>query len=278
LTVARYTDTVAFAADTLDILMADEVQNCLPIFFIGKQLADNPSNLFATVKDANRAVVLTAVCTPPHNIVLYETGNKPCGGAAAALCAELKSAGFVPTGVMAERNLALRFADAYAGTGCHAKHKSLVIMRLDTVNDMQKAPGHHRLMRPDEMYYMPYWMSGFEVDCNLRTTELCGLADNLNSHLERQTKYIWEDGHPVSTAHLDRTTPNGGCVSGVYTPPYYRGKGYASSLVAELSRIVLERGFRFAFLFADAANPISCGIYRKIGYRDVCVVDEIYIK
>jgi len=275
MTFTRYTSTTAFSADTLDILMANEAQNCLPIYFIGKRLADDTANFFATVKDASGAVVLTAACTPPHNITMHETGGKPSGDAVTALCNGLRDVGFAPSGVMAQQDLAERFAEAYAGAGCYATHKSLVIMRLDAVNDIHRAPGHHRLMRPDEMYYMPYWMSGFEADCNLRESGITHFFENLYDHLERQTKYIWEDKHPVSTAHLDRTTPNGGCVSGVYTPPFYRGKGYASSLVAELSRIVLERGFTFAFLFADANNPIPCGIYRKIGYNDVCVVDEV---
>ncbi|HJH03144.1 MAG TPA: GNAT family N-acetyltransferase [Victivallis vadensis] len=58
-------------------------------------------------------------------------------------------------------------------------------------------------------------------------------------------------------------------------PPPYRGRGYASSLVAELSRLLLERGNRFCCLFADTANPVSCGIYRRIGYVDRCIVEEL---
>jgi predicted GNAT family acetyltransferase len=64
-------------------------------------------------------------------------------------------------------------------------------------------------------------------------------------------------------------------VNGVYTPNHYRGKDYASSVVAELSRMLLERGNKFCCLFADAKNPISCSIYRKIGYYDLCVFDEL---
>ena len=52
-------------------------------------------------------------------------------------------------------------------------------------------------------------------------------------------------------------------------------QGYASSVVAELSQALLNRGNKFCCLFADAENPISCGIYRKIGYYDLCVVDVI---
>ncbi len=64
-------------------------------------------------------------------------------------------------------------------------------------------------------------------------------------------------------------------VNAVYTPPHYRGNGYASSVVAELSQILLDRGNQFCCLFADAKNPISCGIYRKIGYENQCIMDEL---
>ena len=37
----RYTDTDLFAADAVDVLMADEVQNGLPLNFVGKRLVEN---------------------------------------------------------------------------------------------------------------------------------------------------------------------------------------------------------------------------------------------
>ena len=89
------------------------------------------------------------------------------------------------------------------------------------------------------------------------------------------TFYLWEDRIPASQACQARSTMHGAAISAVYTPPPYRGRGYASSLVAELSRVLLERGNRFCCLFADTANPVSCGIYRRIGYVDRCIVEEL---
>jgi predicted GNAT family acetyltransferase len=92
------------------------------------------------------------------------------------------------------------------------------------------------------------------------------------------THYIWENPLPVSQARHARDTVNGGVLSSVYTPPQFRGNGYATTLVSELSQLLLDEGKRFVCLFADAANPVSCGIYRKIGFTDVCVADEIEFK
>jgi predicted GNAT family acetyltransferase len=71
-------------------------------------------------------------------------------------------------------------------------------------------------------------------------------------------------------AGFSGSTPNGARVNLVYTKPGFRGKGYASSLAAEVSQGLLNEGKKFCVLFADLANPVSNGIYQKIGYQTCC--------
>ncbi|MNP50491.1 FR47-like protein [compost metagenome] len=59
-------------------------------------------------------------------------------------------------------------------------------------------------------------------------------------------------------------------VAFVYTPPYERRKGYATSIVAQLSQLALDKGFTRCVLYTDLANPTSNSIYQKIGYTPVC--------
>ena len=271
----RYENTEAFAADTLEILLENEVQNNLPISFIGNKTADKSNWLLASVKDANGGVVLTAACTPPFNIMLYETGNCPNDAAVTLLCNEIKNIGFAPPGILAEQGLARRFAETYTGGGGFHRHTSMNIMMLDKVNDLGKAPGRCRPLREDDLFFVPYWERAFQEECRTEVFEIPINAERLKGQLGKDIHYIWEDGCPVSQAVNGRSTQNGAVVNYVYTPPYYRCKGYASSVVAELSRVLLERGNKFCCLFADAENPISCGIYRKIGYHDLCIFDEI---
>ena len=54
----------------------------------------------------------------------------------------------------------------------------------------------------------------------------------------------------------------------MYTPPEQRGHGYAAAAVAAISRRLLDEGHRVC-LFADVANPTSCGLYERLGYRPV---------
>ena len=48
--------------------------------------------------------------------------------------------------------------------------------------------------------------------------------------------------------------------------PDLRRRGYASNLVAELSRWLLDDGYEACFLYTDLANPTSNKIYTEIGY------------
>ena len=73
-------------------------------------------------------------------------------------------------------------------------------------------------------------------------------------------------------------TANGIKVSPVYTPPEYRGKGYATSCVAAVSQHLLNTGYKYCFLFTDVANPTSNHIYQKIGYQPVCEISDYSFK
>ena len=271
----RYDNTTAFGADVLEILLQNEVLNNLPVSFIKNEYNHDTSKwLMAAVKDDTGGILLTAVCTPPFNIVLYETGGRQNDAAVSFLSKELKAMPFTLPGVLAEHDLAKRFAEIHAENRHHL-HLSMNIMRLDKVSEIQKAPGRCRVLTEDDLFYTPYWERAFGEDCRVEVFDITTSAERIKKRIGRDVHYIWEDKTPVSQAVYGRPTENGAVINGVYTPPHYRGQGYASSVVSELSQMLLDRGNKFCCLFADTQNPISCGIYRKIGYKDLCVFDEI---
>jgi hypothetical protein len=91
----------------------------------------------------------------------------------------------------------------------------------------------------------------------------------VESMVAKNEIYIWEDGRPRSMVAVRGATPNGIRVCYVFTPREERGKGYASTSVAELSHRQFEAGRKFCFLYTDAENPTSNGIYETLGYRMV---------
>lgn len=82
--------------------------------------------------------------------------------------------------------------------------------------------------------------------------------------------YVLEvGGRPVSMAGYTRELKTAVGVAFVYTPPYLRGNGYATSIVAQLSQMALDKGFTRCVLYTDLKNPTSNSIYQKIGYKPV---------
>lgn len=80
--------------------------------------------------------------------------------------------------------------------------------------------------------------------------------------------WLWERaGAPVSTAWLSRPVAGVVRVSGVYTPPQWRGRGFASGCVADVTRYALDAGAIACTLYTDLANPTSNRIYQTLGYR-----------
>ena len=148
-------------------------------------------------------------------------------------------------------------------------------MKLDNLTEYNKAPGFSRVLTEEDLSYVPAWEHEFSIDCNLLTSTPAEYEERIRTRLGKDTHFIWEDGQPVSQAVHGRDTPNSAVISWVYTPPKFRGCGYATSVVGELTKSLLSKGNKFCCLFADAANPISRGVYKRLGYYDVCVFDEI---
>jgi len=94
------------------------------------------------------------------------------------------------------------------------------------------------------------------------------VARTMMERVDRDEVFLWEDeGTVTCMAAWNRPTARGVAINQVYTPPEYRGRGYALNAVGTLSRILLSRGYRFCCLFTDKNNPTSNSIYQKIGYR-----------
>jgi GNAT superfamily N-acetyltransferase len=91
---------------------------------------------------------------------------------------------------------------------------------------------------------------------------------------EERIYFLFENDKPVSMARRAGKTPNGITVNLVYTPPLLRRKGYATECVAKLSKLLLEEGNKFCFLFTDLMNPTSNSIYQKIGYKPIIDMDQ----
>jgi len=265
-----------YKADVFDLLLKEEDINNLPVSIIMDNKIERADNwLLSTVADDHGDIVLIAQCAKPFPLLLYEPPGQSDPVALKLLASELKRIDFAPSAVMTKTGLGRRFADAYCGSGGYKKHMSIVLMRLEKLADYNKAPGFCRMLTEEDLSYTPSWEQAFCADCRFPVPELSENEERIRTRLDKDIHFIWEDGEPVSQTVFGRNTPNGAVINWVYTPPQFRGRGYATSLVAEVSQTLFDRGKDFCCLFADAANPVSRGVYRKLGYYDVQVYEEL---
>jgi len=292
----RYDDVHAFYRDTNDVLMRDEARNLIILgnLLLGEAGEDktgwrDPANWFmaAVFDDAEPcgSPKLVALMTLPHNLTLYEPDNRPNaaetdGTALDCLVEEIVKSGVALPGITTESSLASRFATAYAASagGSFAVRQRQRIYELTRVNPEVPAVGELRLARESDLSFLPYWFAGFDSDCFHRPFQLSTESiERLRAGTATGSRYILEDNSvPVSMAMINREMRTACGVSYVYTPPYFRGRGYASACVAGVSRLALERGFSKCVLYTDLENPTSNDIYQKIGYTPIC--DSLEIK
>jgi len=271
-----YTDVKAFKSDVYDILLEDEACNNLPIGILDGNTDTAANWLLSTVTDDRDKIVLIAMMTPRFNLLLIEPkGINNNGTALSVLTSGLKGTRFAPPGILAVSGLAKRFADVYGGKDSSTLKNTLVLMRLDKIAEYKKAPGFFRMLTEEDLLYAPAWEHEFCVDCSLPLYTPKENEDRIRSRLGKESHFVWIDGEPVSQAVHGRNTPNGAVISWVYTPPHFRGFGYATSVVAEASKAIFQKGKQFCCLFADTANPASQAVYRRLGYEDLCLFDEI---
>ncbi|MCL2564248.1 MAG: GNAT family N-acetyltransferase [Defluviitaleaceae bacterium] len=280
-----YKDVKEFYKDTYDVLMEDESQNLIPLgnIIIGNEGKDkhdwrDPVNWFmATVSDEN-VILLTAVMTPPYNLTLYATNNNINDAALEFFINEIIKANIFVPGAMSEKSLADNFANKYSSAKNieYSISMSQRIYELSQVNPEIPKIGTLRLAKDSDIAFLPYWLEIFRQ--NEPNAPPTGLNyEDARYHITSNRLYILEDeGIPVSMARIARDMVTICGIGPVFTPPYFRGRGYASSCVAGISSIILERGYKKCVLYTDLANPTSNSIYQKIGYEPVC--DSLAIK
>jgi predicted GNAT family acetyltransferase len=268
------------AVEFLQAVQADleqhEAINNLVLGICG-QLVDHPERfssppvLKTVEEDGNR--FLTAVMTPPHNLIV--SGSTLTQAGAGLFVENLLREGLKIPGVIGPvdiaREIAVRWADA-AGRRYQASQK-LRMYELKEVLTPLPERGNLRAAGAAELELVTRWW------CAARM-EMFGTSDaeedrrTAQFRIEAGDVFLWEDGEPVSMACRTRPTRTGIGVGMVFTPPLMRNRGFATACVGELSRTLLRSGWDFCTLYADLMNPTSNSIYQKIGYRPIGDFDE----
>ncbi len=270
--VSRYTDAKKFLAVSSESLYSRASINNL-MLGICEQLVRNPAAyqnpFFAALLDEKGVLLLAAVMTPPHNIIL--AGGEDYARALPDLISYLINDHIILPGVIGPVDLVDGFVRLWRQAARVSSEVGMYqrIYELRHVRLPMMPPGHFRVVRPEDIEVIAQWLQAFEV-------EALGEAHDVDNEraerfIDSGKAFVWErEGKPVSMALKTRPLTHSITVSGVYTPPENRRQGYATALVARLSQHLLDSGYEFINLFTDLENPTSNAIYQKVGYHPVC--------
>ncbi len=212
---------------------------------------------------------LAAVRTLPHNLLLSRAQGADILPLAEKLATEEPD---IP-GIVGPSDIAASFAEIWTKlTGRKSvAYMDQIIYALKTVHPRTAPDGAFRMAKPDEAEIIARWIHSFATD-TLPKTEQFTAAEALTKAqdlIAGAGVAVWTvKGKPAAMAGVSGTDALAR-ISLVYTPPEQRGHGYASAVVASLSQKQFDQGRKMCCLYADARNPVSNSIYRKIGYEFV---------
>ena len=257
-----------------DYLEQNESEHNLPIG-LAYRLAENPYYytsalpFLLSILEQGR-VVGVAVITPPRKIILSKI-DTDIQTAVACLVDHLRGTDVRIPGVVGPAVEAQTFSDCWVKSGIDVSAKLNKRMRAfeaRTVANLPLSLGEMRFAHIDDHSLMARWIVGLSEAIG-EPVSLESAKSRAEKLIKNQELYIWDNGDPVSIAGVSRPMKNGTTIGLVYTPPEYRGKGYATSCVSLLTQKLLSDGYSFCSLYTDLSNPTSNSIYTKIGYVPV---------
>ena len=223
--------------------------------------------LFLTVHDQGD-LVAAAIRTPPYNMILHcEDGRFD---ALDVIAEHLIEIGHQLPGANGTVDVAAAFAEIWSqrtGEPAFVRMEQR-IYAVTEVFPPANVSGHMRWAREDDIPTLVKWFLGFCKEA-VPNDPPTNPEENVRQFMKTGKLAVWDDGGMVSMTGSSRGTPNGATVSAVYTPPEFRGNGYASGCVAALSQLLLDDGNRFCTLYTDLTNPTSNKVYQNVGYRPV---------
>lgn len=268
MTVKLYPTPGEFLRDNRDFLHRYEVQAQLNCYNAARHrdAPCSPELFFGRVEQDNCPVLLFGNAHPHFLCLNAAPDDRRVPEAARELSGYLGENNIAIAGVSGRDNLCRAFMEAHGGD--FALRSSMDIMVLEKLIEPPPCNGTVRRAGLSDLELIANWKCALIREAVGEEPEPQRVRSTTIGQLERSVVWLMENGagEPVSMANSGRMLEGWACVSGVYTPPEHRGKGYCQVTVAALCRELLASGKGYITLFVDKKNPISNRVYRKIGF------------
>src|SRR5580658_825923 len=268
-TVFRCSSAEEFHEKAGHWLVQKEVQNnsCLIVLssLLSRPVPERQEHYFWVVEQEG-ALLGTAFWTPPYKFTVSEMDKESLMALANAV---RDSHPHIP-GVGGPKDPAKHFSHLWnlKTQKSPLLEHSMRIYQLEKTMGVSTSPGILQKAGEGDGDLLAQWLQQFHDEIGV--SEELNIRHMVENYIREQRLFLWEDGGFRAMAAYAGSTVNGVRLNMVFTPPEFRGKGYATSLVATLSQSLLDSGKKFCCLYTDLLNPTSNSIYQKIGYQPVC--------
>jgi uncharacterized protein len=140
-----------------------------------------------------------------------------------------------------------------------------MLFRTEAVEQPRTAPGALRRGDDGDWPLLRDWARAYSSETNAYV-DVTGFFER---RLRRGELFVWDHDGPKSVVSVSGNTPRGVRLNAVFTPEPFRGRGYASNVVAGATRSALAGGAHFCVLFADREPSGPSRIYRGVGFRPI---------
>ncbi len=273
-----YTDAKKLLEDFGTVLLKHEAENsvCIVVLETIKSNPDRyPERYMCGIFDNDGTPLGVAWLTPPFALGMSDLPSN-------AISCVIDFARSLPCkipGIFAPAGLVKDFISEFEKQNKIQikEEKNQRTFKLEKVIPPTGVHGKAKLATESDKELLYDWGQRFYQDCGFHQISFEQVKVATDFSIKMRNRWFWLDlqNNIVSMAGLTGETPTGCRIAWVYTPPEYRGQGYASALVAFVSQVQLDAGKKFCFLDTDLANPTSNSIYQKIGYKAVSDTQNI---
>ena len=266
-----YETVHCFLDENQELLLENEsvTQLILNNSFVNKET--NKELLFGRVQDEQGNIKLIFANVIPYNLLIYNLVKETLV-AVKSLADYIVKEQITLRGINANKKVCDEFMEYYKNkTGCtFTEYLAMDIMEITQLNEGIILPkGYFRVANWNDKDILIDWHIKFTKEALHEEISYEDFKDKLTSRIENKNIYIFENEKhkPMAMAASTRQLINGVSISLVYSSKDARGQGYGLAVVYNLSKEYLNRGNKFCSLFVDKKNPISNGVYNKIGYK-----------
>lgn len=219
-----------------------------------------PPFVFAHIEDTDH-VVGCAIFAEPDGITLSEMPVRVAGSLFEDFVSDIRK----PSRIHGPRGPAIQLASYYSDlTSTTAViHSEWNIHRLDNSPPTRRtADGAVRVGNSSDADLVSAWGKSY----NAEKPANIDIEKFLGRKLEDGLLYFWIDPQPKALLTLSGINCSGNRISSVFTPEPSRSKGYATSLVQEVSSNLIEAGKAFVTLNTENGDPAE-RIYERLGFK-----------